>query len=92
MKQKADGDISSHIVQSTPVKKKKLITPLPHEQILADDIARAKRKFEHNDDTICLGHAQLKVVKANFLGPILKKRFMGPGLEAGPLCMHAGPA
>ena len=74
--------------QSTPAKRKKLKTPLPYEQILAEDVDRAKRKFENNDDTICLGHAKLKVIKANLLGPILKKRFLGPDLDAGPQCMQ----
>ena len=87
MKHQADGQISSVASQSTPAKRKKLITPLPYEQILAEDVDRAKRKFEDNDDTICLGHAKLKVIKANLLGPILKKRFLGPDLEAAPLCM-----
>jgi len=70
MKHQADGHISSTASQSTSAKRKRLQQPLPYEQILAEFVDRAKRKFEDNDDKRCLGHAKHNIVKTNFLGPL----------------------
>jgi hypothetical protein len=48
----------------------------------AEDVARAKRKFDaldvsSNGQCITLGYAKHRAIKKTFLGPVLKQRFLG---------------
>ena len=85
MLQPANGRTSDLASQSNPVKRKKLQAPLPYEQLLAEDVERAKRKFDaldasSNERCISLGYTKHRVIKRNFLGPVLKQRFLGTEL------------
>ena len=82
MKQPANGQTSGTASPNKSVKRKKLQAPLPYEQLLAEDVARAKRKFDaldvsFNGQCITLGYAKHRAIKKNFLGPVLKQRFLG---------------
>ena len=92
MLQPANGQTSDIASQNKPVKRKKLQAPLPYEQLLAEDVERAKRKFDaldvsSNEQCITLGCAQHRAIRRNFLGRVLKQRFLGTELGSSPVCM-----
>ena len=84
MKKPAHGRTSSNasINDKQPAKRTRVLPPPTYEQILAEDVEKAKRKQDALDagseeQCITLGFTKHRVIKSNFLGPILKKRFLG---------------
>ena len=79
MKRAADGKTSKEVSKHKIVK---VQDPLNLEQMLAEDVDNAKRKREALDEDvihhiISIGYAKRRAINPNFLGPILKKRFLG---------------
>ena len=84
MKKSAHGRTSSNanMNDTKPAKKKRVLAPLTYEQILAEDVDKAKRKQDALDagpeeQCITLGYTKHRDIKNNLVGPILKKRFLG---------------
>ena len=55
---------------------------MSYEDMLAEDVESAKRKREvhdadSNEHSISIGYVKHHAINPNFLGPILKKRFLG---------------
>jgi len=61
-------------------KKARMFGPIPHENLLAEDVRVAKRNRDEDDEwaaepTINLGVPKIKSIKVRSLGPILNERF-----------------
>ena len=54
---------------------------MSYEEMLAEDVVSAKRKRDAHDAdsngcSISIGYVKHRAINPNFLGPILKKRFL----------------
>jgi len=72
---------SSTIIKA---KRTRTIGPIPYEQLLEEDLSRAKRMRDEDaewfhEPCIILGKPRIKSIKVSSLGPALKKRFIHPG-------------
>ena len=61
-------------------KQARMFGPIPHEDLLAEDVRVAKRNRDEDDEwaaepTINLGVPKIKSIKVRSLGPILNERF-----------------
>jgi len=80
--QTAHGQETLQAAQSNTNKRQRLLQPVSYEQLLAEDMERAKRKYDHashgdlSTSVIILGTVKRRKISHNFLGPILRKRFL----------------
>ena len=80
---------TSQYASSQNTKEAKVTRPLgpfTYEQLLEQDITSAKRTRDEDKEwisepTIVLGIPKIKSIRVSSLGPILKRRFVHPGLE-----------
>ena len=61
-------------------KKARMFGPIPHENLLAEDVRVAKRNRDEDEEwaaepTIILGVPKIKSIRVATLGPILNERF-----------------
>ena len=97
MKPPVDVHSNTHNIQSSPVRQRKVIRKRKanmlrtYDDILADDIEMSLRKeARSNRNDISLGECVHHDLKANFLGPIVKRRFIDRFSEA-PSAVHTAP-
>jgi hypothetical protein len=67
-------------------KRGRTLEPMTYEQLLSEDLQRAKRKRDASDElgdqpTIILGMARIKTIRVSSLPPSLQRRFKHPGGE-----------
>ena len=82
MKPPARGQTSKHASNNTTNKRIRVLAPMSYEDMLAEDMVSAKRKreahdAESNESSTSIGYVKHRAINPNFLGPILKKRFLG---------------
>ena len=76
----ANGQETLQAAQSNTKKRQGLLHPVSYEQLLAEDMERAKRKYDHashgdlSASVILLGTVKRRKISHHFLGTILRKR------------------
>ena len=81
MLQKTRRQISADASTKKRAKTNKQVGPDSHDWLLAEDVAREKRKRDFVDNwedepTITLGFTKYNKINPAFLGPTLKRRFL----------------
>ena len=78
-----------HKDNSTKRKVTEVNHPTTYEEMLEQDVKTAKRTRDYEEEllvtniepSIVLGKPKIKTIRVSSLGPILKKRFIHPGLN-----------
>ena len=78
---KTREQISANASTKKRAKTNKQVGPDSHDWLLAEDVAREKRKRDlvdnsEDEPTITLGFTRCKKINPAFLGPTLKRRFL----------------
>ena len=88
MKRETNGQTSQTAGNNatTKAKKTRTIGFTSYEDMLAEDVRSAKRARDEDvewmsEPSIVLGTPMIKSIRVSSLGPILKKRFIHPGLN-----------
>ena len=84
MSSNRNGQIAVANSDKHEAKRTRTIGPSSYDELLAEDLRRAKRKRDEDDEWehepfFFLGKPRIISIKVSSLGPALKRRFIHPG-------------